>query len=402
MNTQMTPHQFGLFRFLLGAYCAIHLLGLLPHGVELFSNQGMLPDPSLLPTWEVPNIFWLSDSPAMVLGVLWVGIGASIAMALGLQRRWMGLLLWVVWMSLFNRNFLISNPSLPFVGLLLLLMAAIPRGESFSLAKLRREWEVPPAAIRGFFFLLMAGYTVSGLHKMGSISWMNGSAISHILALPLARDNALHEWILSAPDGILMAMTWGSLAMEILALPLLLISSARKWIWLGLLSMQVGILTLVDFADLTGGMLLAHLFVFDRNWMPAKAFATQTPIVFFDGVCGLCNRAVDFILVEDPDSRFRFAPVQGEKAASIDDPAVRSGASMALQDGDTLYTKSDAVLRIAAGLGGIWRVFSWLSVLPRPLRDGVYFGVQKCRYTVFGKRETCRLPSQEERSRFYP
>ena len=75
---------------------------------------------------------------------------------------------------------------------------------------------------------------------------------------------------------------------------------------------------------------------------------------------------------------------------------------MALQEGGILYTKSDAVLRIGAGLGGLWRVLSWIRFLPRPVRDALYFLVQKSRYQVFGKRETCRLPTPDERSRFLP
>ena len=59
-------------------------------------------------------------------------------------------------------------------------------------------------------------------------------------------------------------------------------------------------------------------------------------------------------------------------------------------------------LRIAAGLGGVWRVFSWARFVPRPIRDGLYYLVQKSRYQVFGKRETCRLPTAEEQSRFLP
>jgi predicted DCC family thiol-disulfide oxidoreductase YuxK len=166
--------------------------------------------------------------------------------------------------------------------------------------------------------------------------------------------------------------------------------------------MQVGILVLVDFADLTLAMVLAHLFVFHRNWLPPVSYKSENPTVFFDGVCGLCNQAVDFILAEDGESSFRFAPTQGETAKSLDREEVSLGKSMALQDGDSIYTRSDAVLRIAAGLGGVWRILSWLSIIPRPVRDLVYEGVQMNRYRVFGKKDSCRMPSPAERSRFLP
>jgi predicted DCC family thiol-disulfide oxidoreductase YuxK len=402
MNPGVTSAQFGAFRILFGLYLFLHFWGLLPHSAELFSHVGMLPDPQALPSWKVPNLFWLGDSPARVQGVLLGGMVASFLLILGIQRRWVGLLLWAIWMSLFNRNFLISNPSIPYVGLLLLMMAALPRGERLSLGIIMPKWQMPPAATRGFFFLLMAGYTVSGIHKLGSPSWVDGTALSHVLQLPLARTHMLADGVRNLPDWLMMSMTWGALALELLALPLTLLPQSRKWIWLALLSMQIGILTLVDFADLTWAMIVAHLFVFHKDWLMPVPFNTPKPIVFFDGVCGLCNRAVDFILAEDGESQFQFAPTQGATAQALGREEVAQGKSMALQDGDTVYTRSDAVLRIAAGLGGFWRVLSWLSVVPRPLRDMIYEGVQMNRYRMFGKKESCRLPSPGERTRFLP
>ena len=73
---------------------------------------------------------------------------------------------------------------------------------------------------------------------------------------------------------------------------------------------------------------------------------------------------------------------------------------MALLVGDTVYTRSDAVWRIARGLGGWWRILSWLRWIPRPIRDGLYELLQRNRYAVFGKRSTCRLPAPAERARF--
>ena len=96
--------------------------------------------------------------------------------------------------------------------------------------------------------------------------------------------------------------------------------------------------------------------VFDGRWLPGRRFESEHPTVFFDGVCNLCNHTVDFIICEDRSERFKFAPVQGTTAEVIEAQEVRSGESMALMDGDTSYTKSDAVLMVAAGLGGIWRI----------------------------------------------
>jgi predicted DCC family thiol-disulfide oxidoreductase YuxK len=133
------------------------------------------------------------------------------------------------------------------------------------------------------------------------------------------------------------------------------------------------------------------------------------PIVLYDGVCGLCNRAVQFILRHDRKNIFRFASLQSPLAARI---LTRHGADPS--DLDTMYvvldpeknnesmlSRSDAALQILRLLGGFWgaaaRVFVWI---PRPLRDWVYRGVARNRYKVFGRYESCPIPSAATRARF--
>jgi predicted DCC family thiol-disulfide oxidoreductase YuxK len=397
----ITPHQFALYRIVLALYCLVHFLGLLPYGTELFSDQGMLSDPSVLPTWGIlPTVFTFGDSPTAVMVILGCAILLSVLLALGVQRRIIALLLWWIWASLFNRNILISNPSIPFIGLLLLICAALPRGEPLARAKTRANWAFPQWVYWGLLLALMGGYTASGLHKLGAASWVDGTALRHILELPLARDNLLRPLVLSLPESVFACMTWGALGMEILALPLALWRVTRPYIWLGPLSMNLGILMLVNFADLTFGILVMHLFTFDGRWLKPTGDQQTTPIVYFDGMCNLCNGAVDFIIAEDTTSRFKFAPTESAAADALDSPAVSSGQSMALKVGDTLYTESDAVMQVGARLGGLWRALSWLRWVPRPLRNFGYTLLQKNRYRIFGKRETCRLPTSEERARF--
>ncbi|MBL8848059.1 MAG: DUF393 domain-containing protein [Planctomycetaceae bacterium] len=131
------------------------------------------------------------------------------------------------------------------------------------------------------------------------------------------------------------------------------------------------------------------------------AVATDGPIVFFDGVCGLCNSSVDFVLRHDPQGRLRFAPLQGETAARLlpADDRANLGSLVLWEDGRA-YRRSTAVVRILTKLGGIWAVLgAALWVIPSPLRNAGYRVVAKLRYRLFGKKETCRLPSPEERGR---
>jgi predicted DCC family thiol-disulfide oxidoreductase YuxK len=126
-------------------------------------------------------------------------------------------------------------------------------------------------------------------------------------------------------------------------------------------------------------------------------------IVFFDGVCGLCNLVVDRILRADRRGVLLFSPLQGETAARIlgRKPSDELG-SVVYWDGTAAYEKSEAILRIADRLGGWRRLAVFGRILPRFIRDALYDFIARNRYGWFGKKETCRLPSPEERSRFLP
>ena len=128
------------------------------------------------------------------------------------------------------------------------------------------------------------------------------------------------------------------------------------------------------------------------------------PILFFDGVCGLCNRFVDLLLKADSRDRFRYAPLQGVTAQRTLGLQDRAGdpQSFVFYEKDRLYEQSDAVLLAVGRLDGVWRLAALLFVFPRPLRDLVYRYVARNRYRWFGRRDACRLPTPEEQERFLP
>ena len=131
-------------------------------------------------------------------------------------------------------------------------------------------------------------------------------------------------------------------------------------------------------------------------------------IIFFDGVCGLCSRMVDFVLREDQERFFLYSPLQGETFRSIkrDHPETLTTDSIfVLRRGpakDVLLQKSDALIYIVDNLPK----YRWLAVigriLPELLRDAAYRAIAATRYRIWGKRDSCRLPNAEERSRFLP
>ena len=132
-------------------------------------------------------------------------------------------------------------------------------------------------------------------------------------------------------------------------------------------------------------------------------------IVLYDGLCGFCDASVRWILRSDRAGRFRFAALQGTTAAAVlaRHPALPAPLDSLLlieeADGqERVYWRSAAVLRICAGLPGCWRALSWLGALPRPLTDLGYRGLARLRYRVWGRRSSCRIPSEAERARFLP
>jgi len=125
------------------------------------------------------------------------------------------------------------------------------------------------------------------------------------------------------------------------------------------------------------------------------------PVIYFDGYCGLCNGFVDFVLARDRARRFRFAPLQGTTArARFGDPGDVDPTTILLEEAGAVFERSTAALRIITALGGFWRLAGLLRLVPRFIRDAVYDWIARNRYGWFGKRDSCRLPSPEERAVF--
>jgi predicted DCC family thiol-disulfide oxidoreductase YuxK len=131
---------------------------------------------------------------------------------------------------------------------------------------------------------------------------------------------------------------------------------------------------------------------------------TSDTIVYFDGVCGMCNQVVNFLMTIDPQGKLRFAPLQGETAKeNLPAEDIAEVKSLVVSVSGKTFRHSAAVIRILKALGGKWSVFAVvLWMIPRPLRDLGYRMISRYRYRIFGKHETCRLPTPEERARFLP
>ena len=151
------------------------------------------------------------------------------------------------------------------------------------------------------------------------------------------------------------------------------------------------------------GYNLNTAFLHIENAMPPVADSnTDSAIVFFDGVCGLCNHTVDFLLKRDRQGVLKFAPLQGETATEIVPAQVRQDLNtFVFANRGQLFYRSGALARILMRIGGIWRLLgALLWLIPWPIRDVGYRIVSRLRYHLFGRKESCRLPTLDERNRF--
>ncbi len=126
-------------------------------------------------------------------------------------------------------------------------------------------------------------------------------------------------------------------------------------------------------------------------------------IIYFDGVCNLCNGVVNKIIDEDEQQLFKFASLQSDfaKRSLIDEHLDFSSIdSIVLRTQDQYLIKSKAAIRIAKMLGGRWRLFGFFSWVPTVLADFVYDWIAKNRYKWFGKLKICKVPSADLKSRF--
>ena len=124
-------------------------------------------------------------------------------------------------------------------------------------------------------------------------------------------------------------------------------------------------------------------------------------ILFFDGVCGLCSSLVDFALPKFAEGQIFFAPLQGSTAQTTLSPQDLSLEYVVYFRDGTIYRKTKAVAYLLTDIGGFYKPLGiMLHTLPSFITDFFYKIVAQNRYRIFGKSETCRLPTPQERKFF--
>ncbi|HEX5073443.1 MAG TPA: DCC1-like thiol-disulfide oxidoreductase family protein [Gemmatimonadaceae bacterium] len=134
----------------------------------------------------------------------------------------------------------------------------------------------------------------------------------------------------------------------------------------------------------------------------------EGPVLLYDGLCGFCDGTVQFILRHDRRGALRFATLQGDFAREViaRHPEVEGIDSLVLVERDVgtgrerVYVRSEGALRVARYLGGGWHLTRIVAIVPRSLRDWAYDAFARIRYRVFGKYDSCPIPTPEQRARF--
>lgn len=138
--------------------------------------------------------------------------------------------------------------------------------------------------------------------------------------------------------------------------------------------------------------------------MPStKSVSQNTQLILFDGVCNFCNSSINFIIDHDPEKNFKFVPLQSELGQSVlkqFNKNTKDFDSVILLKNNQLYQKSEAAIEITKHLSGAWKYLAVFGILPAFILDFFYDIIAKNRYRIFGKTETCRMPTPELRERF--
>ncbi|MBP47235.1 MAG: hypothetical protein CMH53_04795 [Myxococcales bacterium] len=389
----ISARQFALLRMTLGTIVGVYLIGLL---VQLSVRSELVtstPSASLssyhlvMRSIEIP--FGAGYQHQIAIAVLLIGFAGSVALTLGWCRRLASALLCVLWVGVIGAKGWAPISSWVSVALALLWTFGASRGEPLALSDTKAQWELA----QGFHRLALVGLlgATSAVGCINVVTFSQGG--TELMGF---------GWSLQVAQAGAGALAWSVIALQICALPLGLWATSQRWMWALLTAVQLVGLIVCDASWPCSAVLLLHMLSFDARWLPPVELAAQSCVVYFDGVCNLCNGAVDFIVAEDTAAQFRFAPIQGQMAASLQVEEVEQGRSLALQVDGRLALRTDAVCDIASGLGGHWRVLSYARWIPKPLRDALYDVIQRNRYAWFGQSQHCRVPTAAERDRFLP
>ncbi|MFT7507764.1 MAG: putative DCC family thiol-disulfide oxidoreductase YuxK [Acidimicrobiales bacterium] len=387
LEKKYSPHQFSIFRILFGVYLFTYFVSLIPYGSELFSSEGMVDHVSL--NWTnalLPEVFTYATNPIFVTSLLSILAILSLCVSFGYWRRISAALLWVGWAALYNMNNLTGDPSLAFVGLLLLALAIIPVYEPLALSNLttaskeHKKWFVPAILFWGMWFIFGASFTISGLEKFASPAWFGGSAIILLYEGPMVFHYVLTDFLRTLPEQIHKLTTWLVLYSQMLALPAIFFRITRLIFWLITTAFFVFGHLVLDLTYVLIALVLFYFFMFDSTWFKGRQ---KTNMLFIDGTCTACTAFAKFIKTEDIHDRYSVETFQSKaiKGFLSDEEIEKMETMVLIVDEVIIYRGADALIYSIANLGGIWITIKILFIFPKKIRSKwyQYISVNRCR-----------------------
>ena len=129
----------------------------------------------------------------------------------------------------------------------------------------------------------------------------------------------------------------------------------------------------------------------------------EKSIILFDGVCNVCNGFVNFLIPRDEKDQFQFGSLQSQKVKELLNQYHYDAddlSTVILIENNKLYPQSTAVLKIFRQMNGAWPLMYTFIIIPKPIRDFVYQLIARNRYTLFGRKDSCMVPTPEWQAKF--
>lgn len=265
--------QFSVFRILLGGYLFYHFFSFFNDQEHVFSTLGPIQkNYQFLPFVWFPNIIDYVFEDTYLKAFFLLMCFFSIFLIFGFLRIWFCIGLWYGWACFFNFNTLVINPASSVVGWLILFTAMVPAGEPLSFSNYKNHnWKLSPIAVSCVWIFIGYTMSVSGVQKLlTSETWLEGSTLYRIIHdYPLTRVYFFTDWLKTIPQNLLKILTWIFLLVEILFLPSIFFKSTRIIIWFCSAFMLSSSLLIIDFSPIPLGILLCHVLIFDKSWIPS-------------------------------------------------------------------------------------------------------------------------------------
>lgn len=263
-----------ILRLALGLYLAFFGILMIPYALEVYGTNGLVYSLEESIVYNPLLFFMHIRSDFVLYSVLALQILLAIIFALGIHHKVMAVLLWLSHVYFFNLNPYANSPEYSYIGWLLLAFLLIPLGLPLSLSKKTDDWRMPKFLRDGAWIVLGVSYTNSGVLKALSPGWIEGTALVKV-GLDEVNSYGWTNYIANSFPHIFMGLNWFVLLVELLAILFVWKSTSRKWFWICSVFMHIGVLLTMKLAQVSLGMLIFHLLLFDPAWLPQRQSEKQ-------------------------------------------------------------------------------------------------------------------------------